>query len=458
MTRTLAEWLAYQERVNVRSIELGLERVRLVWQRMGAPTPARRVITVGGTNGKGSTVALLEAMLGSAGLRVGSFTSPHLIDYNERVRIDGAPVDDAALIASFERIESARLSANGRAAVEGALLEGAIFEGAIPLTYFEFGTLAALDLFARADEASGGLDVALLEVGLGGRLDAVNIIDADVAVVTTVDLDHMDWLGSDRDSIGREKAGIARAGRPVIVGETDPPAGLLQALGECGAVMQRAGIDFTAKRLAASWHWQHRTGLAMELPHPALAAPVQLANAASAIAALYALFALDASMTSDNFPSMVSRGLRSVRVPARLQSMGGDPLLIVDVGHNPQAARALAEWLDAQPDRRVHAVYGALADKDVQGVMAALGARVHRWHLAGLDGDSPRGLTAPALAALLGKTLPQASFTSHADVAGALAAARAGAGPGECILAFGSFYVASAILQASQDRPLHSTI
>ena len=184
MTRNLAEWLAYQEHVNVHSIELGLDRVRQVWQRMGAPAVARRVITVGGTNGKGSTVALLEAMARAAGWRTGSFTSPHLLRYNERVRIDGAEVDDAALVASFERIEAARTAGSGPA---------------IPLTYFEFGTLAALDLFARA-----GLDLAVLEVGLGGRLDAVNIIDADVAVITTVDLDHMDWLGPDRDSIGRE--------------------------------------------------------------------------------------------------------------------------------------------------------------------------------------------------------------------------------------------------------------
>src|SRR5579859_5360849 len=223
MTRTLDEWLAYQERVNVRSIELGLDRVRAVWQRMGAQPPARRVITVGGTNGKGSTVAMLEAMLRAAGQRVGCYTSPHLLHYRERVRIDGVDADDPALIASFERIEAAR--------------------GDIPLTYFEFGTLGALDLFARA-----GLDVAVLEVGLGGRLDAVNIVDADVAIVTTVDLDHMDWLGPDRDSIGMEKAGIARAGHAAIIGELDPPLGLLQALERIGARVERAGVDFSVQR------------------------------------------------------------------------------------------------------------------------------------------------------------------------------------------------------------------
>lgn len=428
MSRTLAEWLIYQEQVNVRSIELGLDRVRAVWQRMGAPAPARRVITVGGTNGKGSTVALLEAMLLAAGLRVGTFTSPHLLAYNERVRILGVDADDAALVASFERIEAAR-AASGDAAV--------------PLTYFEFGTLAALDLFARAS-----LDVAVLEVGLGGRLDAVNIVDADVAAITTVDLDHMDWLGCDRDSIGREKAGIARPGRPVIVGELAPPAGLLDALVAHGADLQRAGIDFHAERQADGWQWRHRDGLAMALPDPALDAPVQWANAATAIAALHALFADDPAISPTQLFAAIRSGLRKVRVPARLQSLGGDPALVVDVGHNPQAARALAAWLDTQPVRQVHAVYGALADKDVAGVLQALGTRVSHWHLAGLDQASARGMDVHALAAALHASLPYARSGAHADVAAALAAARATAHPGDLILAFGSFHVASAVLAA----------
>ncbi|BFI96455.1 MAG: bifunctional tetrahydrofolate synthase/dihydrofolate synthase [Rhodanobacter sp.] len=421
MPRTLAEWLAYQEHVHPRDIELGLERVRGVWQRMGAPAPARRVIAVGGTNGKGSTVALLESMLQGAGLRAGAFTSPHLLAYNERVRIDGADVDDAALVASFERIEAAR--------------------GDTPLTYFEYGTLAALDLFARA-----GLDVAILEVGLGGRLDAVNIVDADVAVVTTVDLDHMDWLGPDRDSIGREKAGIARAGRPAIVGEADPPQGLLDALAGIGARIERAGVEFTAERLDDGWRWRHRDGTAMALPLPALAAPVQLANASAAIAALHALWTAGDVLAPQRAYAAACHGLRHARVAARLQSLGGDPSLIVDVGHNPQAARALAAWLDAQPRARTHAVYGALADKDVAGVIAALGTRIDHWHLAGLDSATPRGLAADALADALRQTLPDAGVDRHADVAAALAAARAAARPGERILAFGSFFVASAVM------------
>ena len=433
MSRTLAEWLIYQERVNVHSIELGLDRVRQVWQRMGAAAPARRVITVGGTNGKGSTVAMLEAMLLAAGLHVGGFTSPHLLRYNERVRVDGVEVEDAALIAAFERIEAAR--------------------GDIPLTYFEFGTLAALEVFARAGDGAGALDVAVLEVGLGGRLDAVNIVDADLALITTVDLDHMEWLGPDRDSIGREKAGIARAGRPAIVGQLDPPDGLLDTLHAIGARVQRAGVDFQLQRHAVGWAWTHRDGSAMAVPDPALAAPVQWENAAAAIAALHALCADGHWLTPAALFAAVVRGLRNVRVAARLQVLGGDPALIVDVGHNPQAARALAQWLDAQPPRRVHAVYGAMADKDVAGVMAALGARVAHWHLGGLERETPRGMAIAALAGVLQQTLPQASFDAHADMASALAAARAMAQPGECILAFGSFYVARAVVNDSPAKP-----
>jgi dihydrofolate synthase / folylpolyglutamate synthase len=423
MTRTLAEWLEYQEHVNVHSIELGLDRVRTVWERMGAMRPAPLVITVGGTNGKGSTVSLLEAMLTAAGHRVGCFVSPHLLAYNERIRIDGMDADDVSLVASFERIESARAE--------------------IPLTYFEFGTLAALDLHARA-----GVEVSVLEVGLGGRLDAVNIVDADAAIVTTIDLDHQDWLGSDRDSIGREKAGIARRDRPAVVGETEPPAGLLGALDVIGAQTIRAGVDFHVEREAEGyWRWRHADGTVFELPDPALSAPCQHANAAAAIAALHVLRARVACP-----PEAIASGLRTAHVPGRLQQLGGVPAVIVDVAHNPQAARALAAWLDAQPAGRVQAVYGALADKDVAGVMLALGGRVQQWHLAGLDNDTPRGLSATALARTLLETLPGAVFEVWPGVTEALKAAQDNARPGDRILAFGSFFVASAVLAVEQSR------
>ncbi|WP_284330737.1 bifunctional tetrahydrofolate synthase/dihydrofolate synthase [Dyella flagellata] len=414
---TLAEWLDYQQSIHALGVDLGLNRVRAVWQRMGAPAIAQRVITVGGTNGKGSTVAFLEAMLAAAGQRVGCYTSPHLIRYNERVRICGVDADDDMLIDSFERIDRAR--------------------GDITLTYFEFGTLAALDQFARAD-----LDMAVLEVGLGGRLDAVNIIDANATIITTVDLDHVEWLGPDRDSIGQEKAGIARRDRPAIVGEPEPPKGLLEALAEQGAQVERAGHDFYVEHAGPRWRWHHRDGSVLHLPAPELSAPVQYANAAAAIAALHALQVVDPT----ELERIAALGMHAPRAPARLQPLGGDPALTVDVGHNPQAARALAEWLDAQPGGRVHAVYGALSDKDVGGVMAALGSRVAHWHLASLDQDTPRGLTAEVLAGVLHQVLPRAHFDTHADVRRALAAARAAARHGERILAFGSFFVAAAVL------------
>jgi dihydrofolate synthase / folylpolyglutamate synthase len=418
--RTLAEWLDYQQRVHPLGVDLGLDRVGAVWQRMGAPVLARRVITVGGTNGKGSTVAFLENMLAAAGLGVGCYTSPHLLRYNERIRIAGADAEDAALVQSFERIEAAR--------------------GDIPLTYFEFGTLAAFDLFARAD-----LDVAVLEVGLGGRLDAVNLVDADAVVITTVDLDHVEWLGPDRDSIGREKAGIARRDKPAIVGELQPPQGLLDALASIGARLERAGSHFNVERSAHRWRWLHRDGTALTLPDPELAAPVQYANASAAIAVLHALHVVHAN----DLERVAAAGMHLPRAPARLQSLGGDPALIVDVGHNPQAARALADWLDTQRGGRVHAVYGALSDKDVGGVMTALGARIAHWHLAGLDRDTARGLPAAVLAGVLQQVLPRASFDTYTDVQHALQAARASARHGERVLAFGSFFVAAAVIAAT---------
>ena len=400
-TRDLAGWLQYQERINPRTIELGLARVRAVWEAMGAPRPAPTVITVGGTNGKGSTVAFLEAMLQAAGYRVGCFTSPHLLRYNERVRIDGKDIDDAALVVSFERIEAAR--------------------GELLLTYFEFGTLAAIDLIARS-----GVDVAVLEVGLGGRLDAVNIIDADAAIVTSVDLDHQEWLGGDRDTIGREKAFIARASRPLVLGEAEPPARLLETARQIGANVLIRGTHFGAAPGA-----------------PAMSGDFQRFNAAAAVAALRALPDLKVD------DGAMAVGLAAARVPARLQVLPGQPAVVVDVAHNPHAARALAAWLDETPRGAVQAVFGALADKDIEGVMHALGPRIARWHLASLDGDTPRGLTAEALAARLAIVLPGALHDVHAGVAEALAAARREAGTDGLVLAFGSFFVASAVLAAS---------
>lgn len=421
--RTLREWLDYIERQHSRSIDMGLERVREAAARLGLGKPARYVVTVGGTNGKGSTVAFVEAIARAAGWRVGAYTSPHLLAYNERVRIDGRDAGDTALVEAFEAIEAARLGPEG---------------DPVTLTYFEYGTLAALWLFERS-----GLDLAILEVGLGGRLDATNIVDPDVAVITTVDLDHQDYLGDDREKIGFEKAGIARAWKPLVLGEDDPPASVLRHAYAIGASALRAGSDFFFEKIDAQ-HWRWREiGYEIELPMPKLAAPAQLRNAATAIAALRALGEpiADAALVD---------GVARASVPGRLQAFDRDGVeVVVDVGHNPQAARELAHWLQAPPTKagRTYAVFAALGDKDAAGVVAALAERIDKWFLAGLSDVNPRGLDVDAFAERLSATAA-ASGQRHATVAEALAAVLAQAQPGDRVLVFGSFHTAAAALAA----------
>ncbi|MGY0561632.1 bifunctional tetrahydrofolate synthase/dihydrofolate synthase [Luteimonas sp. A277] len=421
MKRNLEQWLAWIEGQHPRAIDMGLERVREVAARMGLPHPARHVITVAGTNGKGSTVAFLEAIGSEQGWRVGAYTSPHLFAYNERVRIDGRAADDAALVEAFEAVELARTA-----------------DTPVSLTYFEFGTLAALWLFARE-----GLDLVVLEVGLGGRLDATNIVDPDVAVITAVDLDHADWLGHDRETIGLEKAGIARGWKPLVLGEDDPPASVLRHAYLIGAAAIRAGCDFLFGPVDAThWRWRE-VGYEIDLPYPALRAPLQMRNAASAIAALRAL---DADVSD----GAIVRGIAAARVAGRLQAFNVDGVeVVVDVAHNPHAAAGLADWLRAEPAAgRVHAVYAALEDKDVAGVVSTLATEVSSWQLAGLAGI-PRGLEAQALAARLAGTAA-ASAPTHDSVAAAIAAASATAVPGDRILVLGSFHTAAAALELLQ--------
>lgn len=423
MPNTLASWLQRIERQHPNAIEMGLERVRAVAARMRLGKPAGHVIVVGGTNGKGSTVAFVEAIARAAGLRVGAYTSPHLLRYNERVRIDGMDASDDALVAGFQAVEAARVLPQAQ-------------EGAdVPLTYFEYGTLCALWLFQRA-----ALDLAVLEVGLGGRLDAVNIVDGDAAIITTVDLDHQDWLGADIEAIGFEKAGIARAAKPLVLGDDDPPASVLRHAYAIGAPAWRIANDFFAEPLDhAHWRWRE-VGFELSLPMPALAAPVQLRNAACAIAALRAL-------DLDIDAAAYGAGVAGAQAGARLQRFHRDGVeIVVDVGHNPQAARALAGWLRTQPIRRTLAVYAALADKDAAGVVEALADDVDGWHLAGLAGAGPRGEDVLRFARRLQDTAA-AKGVPHADVAEALAAALGDAGPDGRVLVFGSFHTAAAALQ-----------
>ena len=410
---TLEQWLAFIEQQHPQSIAMGLERVREVAARMGLGQPAQRCIVVAGTNGKGSTVAFIEAIARAAGWQVGAYTSPHLLRYNERVRINGADASDADLVAGFNAVEDAR--------------------GDTPLTYFEYGTLAALWLFARSS-----LDLAVLEVGLGGRLDAVNIVDADVAVITTVDIDHAEWLGNDRESIGAEKAGIIRGWKPVVLGEIDSPSSVLRRAYLVGANALRAGSDFFHEPVdQAHWRWRD-VSFSVELPQPALWAPVQRANAASAIAALRAL---DVAVPDEAWAA----GVASAQVAGRLQRYQHRGVeVLVDVGHNPQAARMLAAALQSRPVGGItRAVYAALADKDAHGVVQALETQVGAWYLAGLDGA--RGRSAAQLRQALAGTAAAAG-SEHADVVAALEAAVAAAQPGDRVLVFGSFHTVAAAM------------
>jgi len=412
--QTLSAWLSHIEQQHPATIDMGLERVRSVAQALGLAQPGAYTVVVGGTNGKGSTVAFIEAIARAAGWKVGAYTSPHLLRYNERVRIDGQDVADEALMAAFNAIEDAR--------------------GSTTLTYFEYGTLAALYLFGQA-----GLDLAVLEVGLGGRLDAVNIVDADVAVITTVDIDHSEWLGEDREAIGVEKAGIIRGWKPVILGETDPPSSVLARAYLLGANAIRGGSDFFADVIDAQ-HWRWRdVGFSIELPTPALRGPIQLRNAASAIAALRTL---DKPLSR----AAITEGVATARIRGRLQAVQRNGVdVLVDVGHNPQAARELAAALKAAPVAgRTRAVFAALQDKDAAGVVEALGGQVDAWHLAGLDGA--RAQSAQALQARLQDTAA-ADARQHATVADALEAALAAAAAGDRVLVFGSFHTAAQALQ-----------
>ncbi len=410
---TLEQWLAHIEQQHPQAIAMGLDRVREVAQRMQLGKPAARSIVVGGTNGKGSTVAFIESIARAAGWKVGAYTSPHLLSYNERVRIDGTDVDDARLVSGFNAVEDAR--------------------GDTALTYFEYGTLCALWLFQQA-----GLDLAVLEVGLGGRLDAVNIVDADVSVITTVDIDHADWLGNDRETIGEEKAGIIRGWKPVILGEIDPPSSVLRRAYVLGANAIRFGSDFFGEAIDGErWRWRD-VSFRIELPQPALWAPIQRNNAATAIAALRAL---DKPVPRAAW----AQGVAEARIAGRLQRFQHQGVeVLLDVGHNPQAAAALATALKAQPIAgRTLAVYAALADKDAEGVAAALQAQVEAWFFAGLEG--PRGQTAAQLQARL--TTNDAGDAVLSDtVAQALAAALAAAGEGDRVLVFGSFHTVAEAL------------
>ena len=413
----LSEWLGWQQSLHPSAIELGLERAARVLARAGWRQPAVPVITVGGTNGKGSCVELVATMLRAGGYRVGCFTSPHLVDYRERIRIDERWVSEASLVAAFERIADAL--------------------GPDSLTFFEFNTLAALLVFETAAP-----DALVLEVGMGGRLDAVNLVDADVAVVVSVALDHVEWLGPDVESIGREKAGIFRAGRPAIVGMRAPPRTLVDAAAAIGASLRMIGRDFDgASAGEGTWDYIDGEGRLDGLPAPALAGVVQVGNAAVALAALRCL---GTRLPLDR--AGIERGLRDVRLPGRFQRVASSSGFewVLDVAHNPDSARVLAANLERFPvTGRTIAVCGMLADKDVEAVISLLDPTVDEWIAAGTEG--PRSLDAASLVARASSV--GVTMQPGGPVVAAMQTAAARASDGDRVVVFGSFHTVGPALE-----------
>lgn len=410
-TSPLATWLYYLENLHSQAIELGLDRVKAVATKLDLLTPAPRVFTVAGTNGKGTTCATLEAILMAAGYRVGVYSSPHLVRYTERVRIQGEELPESAHCASFALLEAGR--------------------GDISLTYFEYGTLSALQLFKQAN-----LDIVILEVGLGGRLDATNIVDADVSVVTSIALDHTDWLGSDRESIGREKAGIFRSNTPAVVGEPDMPQSIADVAKEKHADLYRRGESWNFAANAGNWRWAalqdgEEVTILDELPLP----NVPLPNAATALAALH-------YSTLDIPEEALRNGLQRAALPGRFQTVSESPRLILDVAHNPHAAAYLAGRLAEQPRQggKVRAVVGMLKDKDIAGTLACLSPQVDEWYCAPLEG--PRGASVEELAS----HLPQARRFD--DVESAWRQAMQEAAPQDIVIVCGSFHTVAHVMDA----------
>ncbi len=417
---TLNDWLAHCERLHPKSIDMTLQRVASVRERLGLRFDVP-VITVAGTNGKGSSCAMLESIARHAGYRTGLYIKPHLVHFEERCRIGGQAVAADDLLPHFQAVETAR--------------------GEIPLTYFEFTTLAIMRALSQAP-----IDVAILEVGLGGRLDAVNAIDGDCALITSIDLDHMDYLGPDRESIGFEKAGILRAGRPAVLSDPMPPASMLRHAVDIGADLWLVGRDFQHAGDRQQWSWQGRGRRHNALAYPALRGANQLLNASGVLAVFEAL--------RERLPisaQAVRSGLATVELPGRFQIVPGQPAIVLDVAHNPQAAATLAFNLDQMGFYpRTHAVFGAMHDKDIAGMVARLAPLIDRWYLTDLP--LPRAAKAEELERVVRTQLPAQQPSRHASPSDALRAAMAAADPADRIVVFGSFLCVGGVLKDGVPR------
>ncbi|MGR9099932.1 MAG: bifunctional tetrahydrofolate synthase/dihydrofolate synthase [Gammaproteobacteria bacterium] len=412
---TLQGWLKWQETLHPKTIDMGLERVGRVYRALNPKHIKPVTVTVAGTNGKGSTIAYLETIFREQGYRVGAYTSPHILEYNERITVDGKPVSDDLICASFERIEEVREETS--------------------LSYFEFGTLAALDIFYRSD-----LDVQLLEVGLGGRLDAVNIVDADVALITSICIDHCDWLGETREAIGREKAGIYRENSPAVIGDPDPPKSLLECAEAVRVPLSRIGRDFTFEINSSNWDWRSGDKILSSLPFPALQGNHQFRNAASALQALKLIEGM-LPVSEDS----IRRGLENVRLDGRFQSISGDCEILLDVGHNPQAARVMVEFLkEHYPNKRIHAVFNMMRDKDFKGVIETMKSVIYDWYIAPLK--NPRTAEERDMLDAFRACSVDNVFSGFSGFSDAFAAAKSDIEKDDLIIVFGSFFLVAEFL------------
>jgi dihydrofolate synthase / folylpolyglutamate synthase len=424
LPQTLAAWLARCQRLHPREIDMTLDRTRRVKAVLSLEFKVP-LIAVAGTNGKGSTCAMLEAIALQAGYRVGLYSKPHLVHFEERCRVNGRMVSEAELLPHFAAVEQAR---------DGT-----------PLTYFEFTSLVIARLLAEAD-----LDLVILEVGMGGRLDAVNAFDADCAVITSIDIDHAEHLGPTREVIAIEKAGIMRAGRPVIVSDPVPPLSLQSEASRVGADLWQFGRDFNFSGDKQQWQWAGRQKRFNALAYPALRGANQLLNASGALAAFEAL--------RDRVPitaQAIRQGFAAVELPGRFQIIAGQPTLVLDVAHNPHAAAALAQNLDQMGFfPRTHAIFGGMADKDLAAILAKLAPLVDHWHFCDLP--LPRAATAASLEtvyrSLSAKAPGPVSITCHDGPSSALAAALGAANPADRIVVFGSFLTVGGVLKNGTPR------
>ena len=418
MSRTLTEWLDWQERLHLSSIDLGLDRVAKVATKMGLTKLSMPVITVAGTNGKGSTVAIVDSIYRAADYKTGCYTSPHLVRYNERICLDASQASDDDICEAFAAIDNARSDTS--------------------LTYFEFGTLAAAYLFQKHD-----VDVAIFEVGLGGRLDAVNLWDADIALITNIDIDHIDWLGDDREQIGVEKAGIMRKGKTVVCGDTNPTDSIQSEANRIGANLLQQGLDFfwTEGTDEKEWVYNRKDNHPISYPKPSLRGKFQLHNAAAAIT-LVNDFKHRLPITEVN----IKQGLQQTAVIGRLQKLADSPELLVDVAHNPQSAAALADYLANNPiEGKTVALFSALTDKDLEGIVKPVSDYFEEWHLVQLDG--PRAYQNDQLLGELKSLGLQKTLKSHTNFKTALKSLQNQLKSQDRVVAFGSFLVVSGVMQ-----------